>query len=90
MSKITGGIGDNLDIELLGKVISILALQLDLDDAVINVNTNLKNDLDLDFIELSDLSQCLSEEFKVAMDATILSTLATIGDVVEYISNNKL
>ena len=74
------------------KVKSLLAEQFDVHEEDISMETNLKEDLDADSLDLMDLLSSLEDEFDFEIDITedegLLSSITTVEDIVSYISEN--
>ena len=51
----------------------------------INEKTNIKNELNLDSLDMLELIIELENEYKIDIDAEIFSELKTIEDVVNYV-----
>ena len=51
----------------------------------INEKTNIKNELDIDSLDMLELIIELENEYKIDIDVEIFSELKTIGDIVNYV-----
>ena len=51
----------------------------------INEKTNIKNELNLDSLDMLEIILELENEYKIDIDGEIFSELKTIGDIVNYI-----
>ncbi len=69
------------------KVKSILAQQLDADEESMTLETQIENDLGADSLDIVEMLMSIEDEFDVEIPEESLSSLKTIGDVVEYIQN---
>ncbi len=74
------------------KVKALLVEQFDVHEEYISMETNLKEDLDADSLDLMDLLSSLEDEFDFEIDTTedeeLLSSISTVEDIVNYISEN--
>lgn len=66
------------------KMKPIIAEQLNVDEAEIKLESNFKEDLGADSLDLFELVMALEEEFGVEVPSEDLEKLATVNDVVEY------
>ena len=51
----------------------------------INEKTNIKNELDIDSLDMLELIIELENEYKIDIDSEIFVELKTIGDIVNYV-----
>lgn len=54
----------------------------------INENTDLKNDLGLNSLELAELACAVEDEFDVEIPNKAIHTIVTVGDVIKFIEEN--
>ncbi len=72
------------------KIKSILSEQFDIEDQdSITMETNLFEDLDADSLDLADLLATVEDEFDIEASDDVISSINTVGDVVNYISEVK-
>lgn len=72
------------------KIKSILSEQFDIEDPEsITMETNLFEDLDADSLDLADLLATVEDEFDIEASDDVISSINTVGDVVNYISEVK-
>lgn len=72
------------------KIKKILAEELSADINEITLETNLKEDLNADSIDMMQVIDVLEQEFDTEVDTSELASIATVGDIVNYIkSKNK-
>ena len=83
----SGGVGENIDIELQERVISVIVEQCGRSRSMINLYSKLVTDLDFYSLDFVDLCQALEEEFKIMIDEAALLSFVTVEDVVIIISN---
>lgn len=70
---------------MLEKVKELLAEQLKLDVETINEDTNLKEDLGVDSLDLFEFIMACEEEFDIEIDTEEVSNFTTLKEVVAYI-----
>ena len=71
------------------KVRELVAAQLGIDEAVIKPESNFKEDLKADSLDLFDLVMSLEDEFSVTIPYEELEKILTVQDVVDYIEANQ-
>ena len=74
---------------MLDKAIEIIRETLRLGDMEINEDTNLKEDLGADSLDLFEMVMAMEEEFGVSIPAEELEKMVTVGDVMKYIEANQ-
>lgn len=72
---------------MLEKMREMISEQLSCDADSINLDTNFKDDLGADSLDLFELVMALEDEYSVEIPAEELTELTTVGDVVEYLKN---
>jgi acyl carrier protein len=70
---------------MLEKMLPIIAEQLNVEEAEIKVESNFKEDLGADSLDLFELVMALEEEFGVEIPSEDLESIATVNDVIEYL-----
>lgn len=71
------------------KVRELVAAQLGIDEAVIKPESNFKEDLKADSLDLFELVMSLEDECSVTIPAEELEKILTVQDVVDYIEANQ-
>lgn len=71
------------------RIKEILAEELSADIDEITLETNLKEDLNADSIDMMQVIDVLEQEFDTEVDTSELATIATVGDIVNYIASKK-
>ena len=66
---------------------TIIAEQLSVDADSIQADSNFKEDLGADSLDLFELVMALEEEFGVEIPSEDLESIATVNDVMEYLKN---
>ena len=67
------------------QVREIICKQLELEESDVTMDTNIKDDLGADSLDLVDLEISLEDEFEVAVPDNALEKFETVGDIVKYI-----
>ena len=55
----------------------------------ITMDSNFKDDLEADSLDLFDLVMALEEEFETEIPTEDLEKIATVGDIVKYIEDKQ-
>lgn len=71
------------------KVRELVAAQLAIDEAVIKPESNFKEDLKADSLDLFELVMSLEDECSVTIPSEELEKILTVQDVVDYIEANQ-
>lgn len=71
------------------KVRELVAAQLGIDEAVIKPESNFKEDLKADSLDLFELVMSLEDECSVTIPSEELEKILTVQDVVDYIDANQ-
>ena len=72
---------------MLEKIRQALAEQLNLDENLINEDTNFKDDLGLDSLDLFELITALEEEYSIDLPVEELTDIETVNDIMEYLKD---
>ncbi len=70
---------------MLEKIKTILAEKLDIDTAGITEETDFKEDLGIDSLDLFELVTDLEDAYKIEVPAEELENLTTVGKVIDYL-----
>ncbi len=70
---------------MLEKLKEIIAEQLSIDVDEIKAESNFKDDLGADSLDLFELVMSLEEEYDVEIPSEDLEKIATVSDVMEYL-----
>lgn len=70
---------------MLEKMKPIIAEQLSVDEGEIKAESNFKEDLGADSLDLFELVMALEEEFGVEIPSEDLESIVTVNDVIEYL-----
>lgn len=68
---------------------TILSEQFDIDESDITLETNIFEDLEGDSLDLIDIISSVEYEFDIKVEDDAISSISTVGDVVDYISEAK-
>ncbi len=71
--------------EILSKVKFILSRQLGIKEEVIELSSNIEDDLGADSLDIVEIVMSLETEFSVNVDDEEISSLRTIEDIVKFI-----
>jgi len=72
---------------MLEKLIEIIEEQLNVEGMEITENSNFKDDMDADSLDLFELAMAIEEEFGVEIPSEELENITTVGSVVEYLKS---
>lgn len=75
-----------MDIE---KIKELVAEQLGVEVAALTAETNLKDDLNADSLDLFQIIMSLEEEFGIEIPTEDTESIATIGDIEKYLANRS-
>ena len=75
---------------MLEKMREIIAEQLNCDESEINADTNFKDDLGADSLDLFELVMALEEEYGMEIPAEELTEIVTVGDVLNYLAEKGI
>ena len=70
---------------MLEKVKEIIEDKLGVDGVEITAETNFKDDLGVDSLDLLELVMAFEEEYSIELDPEELEGIQTVGDVMEFI-----
>ena len=73
--------------EIYAKVKAILAEQLNVDEALVSMDTAIRSDLVADESGLVDVLLDLEEAFDLDIPDADFEDMDTVGDIVEYVKN---
>ncbi len=70
---------------MLDRIIEIIKDQLGIQDVEITEETNFKEDLGVDSLDLLELVMAFEEEYNIELNPEELEGIATVGDIAEFI-----
>lgn len=71
------------------KVKSILVEELDLDAETVTLESNIKEDLGADSLDMVDLIMSIEDEFEIKVAESDAASIKTVGDIVSYIEQQQ-
>ena len=69
------------------KIREIIASQLGKDEDEITLETNVKDDLDADSLDVIQIINDIEDEFEVSIEDP--ESIVTVKDIVDFVENNK-
>lgn len=75
--------------DLLEKVKSIIAEQLNVDESEVTPEAHFIDDLGADSLDTVELVMALEEEFGIEISDEDAEKIQTVGDVIKYIEQHK-
>ena len=69
------------------KIREIIASQLGKDEEEITLDTNVKDDLDADSLDVFQIINDIEDEFEVSIEDP--ESIVTVKDIVYFVENNK-
>ena len=69
------------------KIREIIASQLGNDEEEITLDTNVKDDLDADSLDVFQIINDIEDEFEVSIEDP--ESIVTVKDIVDFVENNK-
>lgn len=70
---------------MLEKVIAVLADKLSKDESEIKLESNIKDDLGADSLDMVEVVMGLEDEFGIEVPEEDLGKILTVGDIVKYL-----
>lgn len=70
---------------MLEKMKEMIADQLSVDEDKITLESNFKDDLDADSLDLFELVMALEEEYGIEIPSEKLESLTTVGAIIDYL-----
>lgn len=74
---------------MLEKVIEIIKSELNITGIDINLETRIVEDLGADSLDAVELIMALEDEFNVIVSDERAQNFKTVGDIVQYLEENK-
>ena len=78
---------DETSTDILTAVREITAEEAGVDVAEVSADSHFADDLDIDSLGLLTIATQVEERFGVALDDSLIPTLATVGSLVELVSS---
>ncbi len=70
---------------MFDKVKDIIVDQLDAEESEVTLDTNIRESLGADSLDLVDLAMTIEDEFEVEITDEAIESIKTVGDLVEYL-----
>jgi len=70
------------------KVREIICEQFDVDEENVTPETDIREDLDADSLDLVDLVMSFEDEFKIEVPDDAVESIKTVGDIVKFIEEH--
>ncbi|MBQ7816765.1 MAG: acyl carrier protein, partial [Oscillospiraceae bacterium] len=71
------------------KLREIICDQLEVSEELVTMDSNLVDDFDADSLDLVDLVMSIEDEFNIEVPEDAVEKMKTVGDVVNFIEENK-
>ena len=75
--------------EILEKLKGIIVERLGVEEALVKEDANFIDDLSADSLDIVELVMEIEEEFEIEIADSEAEKIVTVGDVVNYIKDNK-
>ena len=70
------------------KVREIICEQFDVDEESVTLDTDIREDLDADSLDMVDLVMSFEDEFKIEVPDSAIETVKTVDDIVKFIEEH--
>lgn len=70
------------------KVREIICEQFDVGEESVTLDTDIREDLDADSLDMVDLVMSFEDEFKIEVPDSAIETVKTVGDIVKFIEEH--
>lgn len=74
--------------EIFDKIKSIISDELNIDQAKITKEANIREDLCADSLDAVEVIMALEDEFGITIDDDTAQSFKTVGDLVDYVEKN--
>lgn len=75
---------------MLEKMRKYIAEELNVDEDEINLDTDFRDDLGADSLDLYELAMKLEDEYSIQIPVEELENLKTVGDVITYLGDHGI
>lgn len=75
---------------MLEKMRKYIAEELNVDESEIDTDTDFRDDLGADSLDLYELAMKLEDEYEIEIPVEELQDLRTVGDVIEYLGSHGI
>ena len=76
-------------IMIFDKIKDIIIEQLQVDEADVNMDTNLMKDLSADSLDAVEIIMAIEDEYAIEIPDEEAEKIQTVGDLVRYVEENK-
>ena len=66
----------------------IICEQFDVDEESVTLDTDIREDLDADSLDMVDLVMSFEDEFKIEVPDSAIETVKTVDDIVKFIEEH--
>ena len=70
------------------KVREIICEQFDVDEESVTLDTDIREDLDADSLDMVDLVMSFEDEIKIEVPDSAIETVKTVDDIVKFIEEH--
>lgn len=74
---------------IFDKIKDIIIEQLQVDEADVNMDTNLMKDLSADSLDAVEIIMAIEDEYAIEIPDEEAEKIQTVGDLVRYVEENK-
>lgn len=74
---------------MVDKIIALIADELNLDSTTMNENSRLREDLNIDSLDVVELVMKLEEEFNIEVSDEDAANLLSIKDIANYVASKS-
>ena len=71
------------------KIRDLIVEEVGVDEEQVTMDASLKNDLNIDSLDLFEMVMTLEEEFDVEIPSEDLENIDTVGDLIQYIESHQ-
>ncbi len=71
------------------KVKALLVEELDLDENEVTLESNIREDLGADSLDMVDLIMSIEDAFDIKVEESDTASIKTVGDIVNYIEKKQ-
>ncbi|WP_025725118.1 acyl carrier protein [Acholeplasma granularum] len=75
--------------DIFDKVKALIVDELAVDEALVNLDSRLVEDLGADSIDAVELIMTVEDEFSIEISDEVLQNIKTVNDLVSYIKDNQ-
>lgn len=72
---------------MFDKVKNIIVEQLDVEESMVTADTDIRESLGADSLDLVDLAMTIEDEFEVEITDDDIEAIKTVGDLVDFLNS---